>query len=94
MRTITKTLAGNECECIAISENIRASLQKKTIVLTGRVHPGETPSSFILHGLMEFLVSNDPTARQLRRGFIFYIIPMLNPDGVFHGLEPVVPKLS
>ena len=36
-------------------------------------------------GCIEFLVSNDPAAVELRKNFIFKVIPILNPDGVIHG---------
>lgn len=34
---------------------------------------------------MEFILSNDPVAVELRERLIFLIIPMLNPDGVIVG---------
>ena len=37
------------------------------------------------HGLIEFLSSQDRRARDLRDSFIFYVVPMLNPDGVAAG---------
>ena len=62
------------------------NLAKKTcIFITGRVHPGESNSSFVVQGLIEFLLSNDNTADKLRKYYIFKIIPMLNPDGVIFG---------
>jgi len=54
-------------------------------VLTARVHPGETQSSFMMQGCIDFLISEHPEAEILRDKFIFKIIPMLNPDGVIHG---------
>jgi len=36
-------------------------------------------------GAIDFLVSNNPTAKILREFIIFKIVPMLNPDGVYHG---------
>lgn len=36
-------------------------------------------------GFLEFLLSNHPISSILRENFIFKIIPMLNPDGVFLG---------
>ena len=55
------------------------------IVFIARVHPGETVSSFVMKGIIEFLTSQREEANALREVFIFKIIPMLNPDGVIHG---------
>ncbi|KAM9480349.1 cytosolic carboxypeptidase 6 [Salvelinus alpinus] len=58
---------------------------KKLVVLTARVHPGESPASFICQGVIDFLVSQHPVAQTLRDHVIFKIVPMLNPDGVYLG---------
>jgi len=56
------------------------------VLITARVHPGETPSSYALEGLVNFLLNrNDARAALLRHFFVFLIVPMLNPDGVYHG---------
>ena len=55
------------------------------MAITARVHPGETPSSYVCQGFIEFLVSPHPVAKILRENVIFKIIPMLNPDGVYLG---------
>lgn len=60
-------------------------VQKSGIVLTARVHPGETPASWIMHGVLDFLTGPSACARELRDKFIFKIVPMLNPDGVIVG---------
>ena len=36
-------------------------------------------------GVLDFLLSTDPSADELRDQFIFKIVPMLNPDGVING---------
>lgn len=61
---------------------------KKTIFLTCRVHPGETPASYVLNGILNFLTSKNYAGQQqdtLLDNFVFKIIPMLNPDGVYRG---------
>lgn len=37
------------------------------------------------NGFIKFILSDDPRAIELKRNFAFFIIPMLNPDGVYHG---------
>ena len=85
---IGQTLLGNSLQMLIIT-NFRDSFEiiakKQCILLTGRVHPGESNSSYVIQGVIEFLLSNDPIAFKLRNIFIFKIIPMLNPDGVVLG---------
>lgn len=59
--------------------------RKKCIVVTGRVHPGETQASWMMKGMLDFLTGNSSQARLLRSYFVFKIVPMLNPDGVAFG---------
>lgn len=58
---------------------------KKVVFVSARVHPGETSSSFVLNGFLNFIVSSDPRAVKLRDMFVFKLIPLLNPDGVIRG---------
>lgn len=57
----------------------------RVIVVLTRSHPGESVTSFVCQGFLEFLLGSHPIANILRENFIFKIIPMINPDGVFLG---------
>ena len=59
---------------------------KPTVFISSRVHPGETPASFVLDGIWKFLTNEkSEQARILRERFVFKVVPMLNPDGVYRG---------
>ena len=58
---------------------------KRVVLISGRVHPSEVTASHAVHGIVQFLLSADPRAALLRDNFIFFIVPMLNPDGVCRG---------
>jgi cytosolic carboxypeptidase protein 5 len=59
---------------------------KRAVLVTGRVHAGETPGSFAWDGFVEFVTRPaDPRAQALRERCVFYCIPTLNPDGVARG---------
>eukprot|EP01012_Entosiphon_sulcatum_P011761 TRINITY_DN17261_c0_g1_i1.p1 TRINITY_DN17261_c0_g1~~TRINITY_DN17261_c0_g1_i1.p1 ORF type:complete len:652 (+),score=82.26 TRINITY_DN17261_c0_g1_i1:48-2003(+) len=70
---------------------------KKVVLVSARVHPGEIPASHVVHGLVQFLLSNDPRAHAARTHFVFLVIPCLNPDGVARGhyrLDPFGTNLN
>ncbi|KAF5289614.1 hypothetical protein FQR65_LT11805 [Abscondita terminalis] len=72
-------------DLITIGSRTKSKEKKRVVVIMARVHPGESPASFVCQGLMELLVSPHSAAVTLREHVIFKIIPMLNPDGVFLG---------
>lgn len=58
---------------------------RPVVLLTARVHPGETPASHVIMGCIRSLLSDEPHVRWLRQQYVFKVIPMLNPDGVSRG---------
>ena len=86
--SIGQTLDNNKLYMLIITnfeDSFDTLANKKAIIFTARVHPGESSSSFVIQGLIEFLLSNEPKAISLRKNYIFKIVPMLNPDGVIRG---------
>ena len=83
--TIGQTLDNNKLYMLIITnfeDSFETLANKKAVIFTARVHPGESSSSFVIQGLIDFLLSNEIKAVSLRKNFIFKIVPMLNPDGV------------
>ena len=60
--------------------------KKKYVMITARVHPGETPASHVFNGFLKFILDkNNILSKTLRDNFVFVLIPILNPDGVYRG---------
>ena len=58
---------------------------KPCLFFTARVHPGETQASWMMLGMLKFLVSSAPAAQFLREAYVIFLVPMLNIDGVVFG---------
>ncbi|KAL3887872.1 hypothetical protein ACJMK2_000261, partial [Sinanodonta woodiana] len=85
---LCETRAGNSCFLVTVTnfdQPKEIQSEKKAVVITARVHPGESQASWMLKGAIDFITGPDPDAQELRNRFIFKIIPMLNPDGVIVG---------
>ncbi|XP_019764903.2 cytosolic carboxypeptidase 6 [Dendroctonus ponderosae] len=63
----------------------KSKAKRRIVFIMARIHPGETPASFVCQGLLELLISSNSIASILRDNVTFKVIPMLNPDGVFLG---------
>jgi len=63
--SMCKTLAGNDSDMIIItnfSSEDEEIAERKAVILSARVHPGESNASFIMEGILDFLVSDKPAA--------------------------------
>ncbi|XP_006157896.1 cytosolic carboxypeptidase 2 isoform X1 [Tupaia chinensis] len=88
LRTLCRSLAGNTVYLLTITNPSRTPQEaatKKAVVLSARVHPGESNGSWIMKGFLDFILGNSPDAQLLRDIFVFKVVPMLNPDGVIVG---------
>ncbi|XP_018377160.1 PREDICTED: cytosolic carboxypeptidase 1-like isoform X2 [Trachymyrmex cornetzi] len=86
--TLCETLNGNENPVLTITSpdsKTNPIHTRKMIFLTSRVHPGESNASWVMHGTMEALLSDNQYANSLRDDYVFKIIPMLNIEGVVNG---------
>jgi len=83
-RVMCDTIGGNEVHLLTITDRTTPDLNSKPVVLlTARVHPGETNASWMMLGTLKYLLS--PEAHELRRIYVFKVVPMLNVDGVIVG---------
>ncbi|XP_059618270.1 cytosolic carboxypeptidase 6 [Phlebotomus argentipes] len=88
--TLCHSLQNRKLELLTIDhvekpDKVDSKNKLRVIFILARTHSGESPTSFVIQGLIEFLIGNHPIAQILRSNFIFKIIPMVNPDGVFLG---------
>ncbi|VVC26854.1 Hypothetical protein CINCED_3A014064 [Cinara cedri] len=85
---LCRSLNNNEVPIITITSvetNEKKIKDRPIVYLTSRVHPGETCSSWVIDGVIEYLCGHTITAKKARETYVFKIIPMLNVEGVING---------
>ncbi|XP_031605076.2 cytosolic carboxypeptidase 2 isoform X3 [Oreochromis aureus] len=74
VRVLCQSLAGNAVYVITITpqdSNRMDDKTKKAVVVTARVHPGESNASWIMEGFLNFLLGDSDDAQLLRDTFVF-----------------------
>ncbi|XP_076065569.1 cytosolic carboxypeptidase 1-like isoform X3 [Oratosquilla oratoria] len=84
-QVLCHTLGGNPVPLLTLTRTDKKAEEKEVMFLTARVHPGESNSSWVMQGTIDFLLKDTPVAKDLLDKYVFKIIPMLNPEGVIHG---------
>jgi len=83
--TIGLSYEGRPMQLLRITDPEVPDGEKARIWIHGRIHPSETPASYVVDGLVDYLTGDSPEARSLRRQIDAYILPFANPDGVALG---------
>lgn len=86
---LCESLAGNRVDLLTITEPTDDKEElgnRKGIVLSARIHPGESNASWMMKGALDWLLDpRNEKAKQFRSKYIAKVVPMINPDGVING---------
>nr|XP_056702512.1 cytosolic carboxypeptidase 3 [Euleptes europaea] len=88
IRILCQSLARNIVYVLTITnpgQDFQEEKRKAAVIVTARVHPGETNSSWMMKGFLDYILGDSDDAQVLRDTFVFKVVPMLNPDGVIVG---------
>lgn len=86
------TQEGRPIYLLKISDNNKPVENKTRIFIHARTHAAETPPSFVIEGLVDYLTEGNSEANEILSKFEFYIFPMQNADGVVAGNYRATPK--
>ena len=83
--TIGKTNGGRDMRLFTITDSSVPESGKREVLFTTLHHDLETTGAMAVEGICRFLLSEDPRADRLRRGFVFRVVPVMDPDGIAQG---------
>ena len=82
---LAKTKEGRDVSMVQITNQGIPAEEKKNIVILALQHAGEDAGGFMAEGIIQFLLSGNDEAVLARNRFNYFIVPMMNPDGIFNG---------
>lgn len=77
-----KTAGGRDIHVLSITDPSAAAVGKERALILGGVHGNEYTGQFAARGMVEWLLSDDPFARQLLEHFVFDVVVQMSVDGV------------
>jgi hypothetical protein len=86
IETLGTTQQGRDIHLLTVTDTAVSDDEKKVVFITTLQHAGEYCGGYVVSGLLNFLLSDDENAAIARKNSIYKIIPMMNPDGIFHGI--------
>ena len=78
-------MGGLDIPLLTITDPRVKNKDKKCVLVSARIHPGESNGSYMVKGFLEFICGESEEAKFLRQKIVFKVIPMSNPDGVTIG---------
>lgn len=85
VREFGRSVRNRPLQLITITDPTVPIEKKKTVWLMARQHAWESGTSWVFEGAARFLAGVAPAAAELRRRYVFQMIPTLDPDGIAAG---------
>ncbi|MCC7342573.1 MAG: hypothetical protein IT170_15935 [Bryobacterales bacterium] len=85
VREFGRSVQGRPLQQITITDPGVPVEKKKTVWILARQHAWESDTSWVFEGAARFLSGADPAAADLRRRYVFQMMPTLDPDGIAAG---------
>lgn len=82
---VGKSREGRAMPLFTITDSAVPEARKRVILFITLQHDLETTGAMALEGICGFLLSEDAGAVALRRQFVVYVVPMMDPDGIAAG---------
>lgn len=86
IETLGTTRQARNINLLTVTDTAIPDDEKKVVFITTLQHAGEYCGGYVVKGLLTFLLSDDENAAIARKTTVYKIIPMMNPDGIFHGI--------
>lgn len=83
--SLGQTKGGRDMRFYTITDPGVPEAGKRVVLFTTLQHDLETTGAMALEGICTFLLSGDPRADKLRKTCVFYVVPMMDPDGIAGG---------
>lgn len=76
---------GRPVKLVRITDDCVNDAEKELIWVFGRMHAFENPGNMAAAGMLDYFVSDQPSAARLRKEAIIYVVPMMDVDMAYHG---------
>jgi murein tripeptide amidase MpaA len=85
LEVVAMSIEGNPIHLLKVSDASVSDSTKTAVWMVARQHPADAGASWIVEGLLRWLLGQDPDASRLASRCVLYLVPFMNPDGVLDG---------
>lgn len=86
VKRLGATAENRDIILFSISDYSQPDNNKKVAVITALQHPGEDAGGYVAEGMIRFLMTDTEAAREIKENWIIHVMPVINPDGLYHGI--------
>ncbi len=85
LEEITTSVEGRPIHLLKVTDPSVHDSVKTTVWMVARQHPADAGASWAMEGLLNWLLGQEVAAGELSKRCALYLVPFMNPDGVFNG---------